>query len=120
MTNTIQTNSDFIWKTLLAVLFTAMITTNYDVALAVEDAKDDAIGKQLCEVVKQLSGGIARSIATIAIIGVAGGLLLGKLNWVAALTVSVGVIIIFSAGRIVSFISGDGGGISSDTDCSAM
>lgn len=119
MTNT-KTNSDLMWKTLLLALFSAMTITNFEVALAAAETSNDAIGQQLCEVVKNLSGGIAKSVATIAIIGVAGGLLLGKLNWVVALTVSVGVIIIFSAGKIVSFISGDGGGISADTDCSAM
>lgn len=123
MLNNYKLDSDFMWKTLLFFLFAALTVSSNDVALAsaAEGAEaGDAIGQQLCQLVKNLSGGIAKSVATIAIIGVAGGLLLGKLNWVVAVTVSVGVIIIFSAGKIVSFVSGDGGGITADTDCSAV
>ena len=69
----------------------------------------DVLGNSLCALVQSLSGGIAKSIATVAIIGVAGGLLMGKFNWVTAMTVSVGVIIIFSAGKMVNWISGGTG-----------
>jgi type IV secretory pathway VirB2 component (pilin) len=125
MTNTFKIDSDFIWKSLLLILFACMVTTNFDVALASSDSgsssdNNDAIGEQLCNIVQSLQGGIAKSVATIAIIGVAGGLLLGKLNWVVAMTVSVGVIIIFSAGKIVGFVSGDGQGITGDTTCSDL
>jgi len=51
-----------------------------------------------------LSGGIARGIATIAIFSVGVGLFLGKLNWGIA---AAGVGIIFSAPKLVAFLSGD-------------
>lgn len=53
-----------------------------------------------------LSGGIARGIATIAIFAVGVGLFLGKLNWGIAAATAPGVGIIFSAPKLVAFLSG--------------
>jgi type IV secretory pathway VirB2 component (pilin) len=115
MSNSIKLDTDLAWRALMFFCFLALIFGISDDALA-GSTEGDAIGARLCVVVQSLSGGIAKAVATIAIIGVAGGLLLGKLNWVTAMTVSVGVIIIFSAGSIVSWISGSEG-ISADTNC---
>lgn len=108
MTNYIKLDSDFAWRVVLFMCFAILIFSNAEVALA-SAQEADPIGDKLCKLVDSLSGSIAKSIATIAIIGVAGGLLLGKLNWVVAMTVSTGVIIIFSAGKIVKWISGEDG-----------
>ena len=120
MTNTYKFDTNFMWNVLLFCCACAMIMACSDTALAtapvVGDVKNDAIGTGLCKVVAALSGSIAKSVATVAIIGVAGGLLMGKLNWVSAMTVSVGVIIIFSAGKIVGWVSGTSGVVDS-TSC---
>jgi type IV secretory pathway VirB2 component (pilin) len=65
------------------------------------------VGQTLCRLVANLSGGIARGIATIAIFSVGVGLFLGKLNWGIAAATAAGVGIIFSAPRLVAFLSGD-------------
>jgi len=57
--------------------------------------------------VANLSGGIARGIATIAIFSVGVGLFLGKLNWGIAAATAAGVGIIFAAPKLVAFLSGD-------------
>ncbi len=106
MTNTIF-NTEFVWRVLLFVCVCAMIFASSDAAFA---SGSDVIGQNLCLVVKALGGNIAKSIGTVAIMGVAGGLLMGKLNWTAALTTSVGVIIIFSASSLVGWIAGSSGG----------
>lgn len=117
MTKTLKLDHEIAWKFFLFLCISSFVLMYSDIALANEDAAaGDAIGQQLCRVVQTLTGGIAKSVATIAIIGVAGGLLLGKLQWPVALTVAVGVIIIFSAGQIVAFVSGEEG-ITADTDC---
>ncbi len=112
MTNTFKFDTNLLWNVLLFLCVCAIVIASSDEAFAsttIADPKNDAIGSGLCSVVKALSGNIAKSVATVAIIGVAGGLLMGKLNWVSAMTVSVGVIIIFSAGKLVGWISGNNG-----------
>jgi len=119
MTKTFQLNSDFAWKALMFFCAATLILSSTDSAFAAGGGNSaDPIGYQLCLLVATLSGGVAKAVATIAIIGVAGGLLLGKLNWVVALTVSVGVIIIFSAGSIVKMISGSDSGVAGASSCS--
>lgn len=117
MTNTLKLNSDFAWKALMFFCAASLILASSDSAFA--SYSSDPIGYQLCVLVATLSGGVAKAVATVAIIGVAGGLLLGKLNWIVALTVSVGVIIIFSAGTIVATISGAGGGAGVGTEAAS-
>lgn len=124
MVNSLRLDSDFAWRVLLFFCFLAVVFGISDEVLASSSgtgssAGGDEIGQRLCVVVKSLSGGIAKAVATIAIIGVAGGLLMGKLQWMTAMTVSVGVIIIFSAGKIVGWVSGSDG-ISSTSDCSTL
>jgi type IV secretory pathway VirB2 component (pilin) len=68
---------------------------------------NDVVGATLCRLVANLSGGIARGIATIAIFAVGVGLFLGKLNWGIAAATAAGVGIIFSAPKLVAFLSGD-------------
>ncbi len=120
MTNTLKFDTNLLWNILLFLCVCAIVIASSDEALAggtsVGDPKNDAIGSGLCNVVKALSGSIAKSVATVAIIGVAGGLLMGKLNWVSAMTVAVGVIIIFSAGKLVAWVSGSDG-VTGTTTC---
>merc|ERR1711939_328357 len=95
------------WR--LFLLFAAMCTiiAASDAAFAASaGAEDDVIGQTLCRLVSNLSGGIARGIATIAIFSVGVGLLLGKLNWSIAAATAAGVGIIFSAPKLIAFLSG--------------
>lgn len=122
MTNTLKFDTNLLWNVLLFLCVCAIVLAASDEALASSpitnaSSSNDAIGSGLCKLVAALSGNIAKSVATVAIIGVAGGLLMGKLNWVSAMTVAVGVIIIFTAGKLVGWISGSTGVLTDGSNC---
>ena len=102
----IEFDKDLVWRLLLALCAVCIVVTASDAAFA-GGTTDDVIGETLCRLVENLSGGIARGIATIAIFAVGVGLFLGKLNWGIAAATAAGVGIIFSAPRLVAFLSGD-------------
>ena len=104
----IEMDRDFAWKLLLVFCAIALAVGSSDVAFAgVTSSDNDVIGNTLCRLVKQLSGSIARGIATIAIFAVGAGLFLGKLNWGIGAATAGGVGIIFSAGKLVGFLTGN-------------
>ncbi len=105
----VELNTDLAWRLFLLLAATAIIVSASDAAFAVAPsaADNDVVGQTLCRLVANLSGGIARGIATIAIFSVGVGLFLGKLNWGIAAATAAGVGIIFSAPKLVAFLSGD-------------
>ena len=110
----VELSADLVWR--LFFLFAAMtvILASSDSAFA-ESSDNDVIGQTLCRLVENLSGGIARGIATIAIFAVGVGLFLGKLNWGIAAATAAGVGVIFSAPKLVAFLSGDEADATCDT-----
>jgi len=64
------------------------------------------IGDVLCKVVEWFNGPIGGGIATLAIIVVGVGALMGKVSWGMAIIVGLGVGIIFGAGTIVELLGG--------------
>jgi type IV secretory pathway VirB2 component (pilin) len=60
----------------------------------------------LCKVVTMLTGTVGQAIAMIALVALGVGIFLGKLSWPLALATAVGITFIFSAGKIVGWISG--------------
>ena len=113
----IEINADLAWRLFLLFSSICVILAVSDSAFAADagDAanENDVVGATLCRLVANLSGGIARGIATIAIFSVGVGLFLGKLNWGIAAATAAGVGIIFSAPKLVAFLSGD----SANSDC---
>ena len=106
----IELNTELAWRLVLLFSAICVILTSADAAFAAAApaaADNDVVGQTLCRLVANLSGGIARGIATIAIFSVGVGLFLGKLNWGIAAATAAGVGIIFSAPRLVAFLSGD-------------
>jgi type IV secretory pathway VirB2 component (pilin) len=104
----LEIDSNFVWQLFLALCVITSILMTSDIAFAAEPVnKDDVIGITLCRLVKNLSGGIARGIATLAIFSVGVGMFLGKLNWGVAGATAAGVGVIFSAPKLVAFLSGD-------------
>ena len=108
----IELNADLVWRLFLLFAAACIIIAAADSAFATDNAtgagtKDDVVGATLCRLVENLSGGIARGIATIAIFSVGVGLFLGKLNWGIAAATAAGVGIIFSAPQLVAFLSGE-------------
>lgn len=113
----IELTTDFYWKLILVMAATALIITSSDAAFAsASESGNDIIGNTLCKLVNNLTGNIARAIATIAIFVVGAGLFVGKANWSVAATTAVGVGIIFGAGKLVSWIAPDNAG----GDCAAV
>ena len=106
----IELNADLVWRLVLLFAAICVILTSAEAAFAAAAPaaeENDVVGQTLCRLVANLSGGIARGIATIAIFSVGVGLFLGKLNWGIAAATAAGVGIIFSAPRLVAFLSGD-------------
>lgn len=108
MISKFEINADFVWRLMLFFASMSLIFCITDTALASGSNTDDVIGATLCRLVANLSGGIAKGIATIAIFSVGVGLFLGKLNWGIAAATAAGVGIIFSAPQLVSFLAGSG------------
>ncbi len=72
-------------------------------------SSQDTIGISLCNITSILSGGIAKTIATIALVSVGVSMLLGKTSWMVTFTTSAGVVTIFSTQKIIQFITGGSG-----------
>lgn len=114
----VEVNTDLAWRMFLLFSAVCAIIAASDTAFAsasADAAKNDVVGQTLCRLVSNLSGGIARGIATIAIFSVGVGLFLGKLNWGIAAATAAGVGIIFSAPKLVAFLSGDADNAKCDT-----
>lgn len=108
----VEVNADLAWRLFLlfAAICTIMAASDAAFAAATSSttgSQDDVVGQTLCRLVSNLQGGIARGIATIAIFSVGVGLFLGKLNWGIAAATAAGVGIIFSAPKLVAFLSGN-------------
>lgn len=70
-------------------------------------ASQNAIEMVFCNVVSLLTGTTGKAVATVAIIAVGVGALLGKISWGMALIVAVGVALVFGAASIVDALGGD-------------
>jgi type IV secretory pathway VirB2 component (pilin) len=106
----LEFNNDLVWRLFLLLCAVCVIMAASDSAFAaVEADENDVVGQTLCRLVKNLAGGTAKGIATIAIFAVGVGLFLGKLNWGIAAATAAGVGIIFAAPKLVAFLSGDAG-----------
>ena len=103
----IELDKDLVWRLLLVLCGACIVITASDAAFATGTTSNDVVGDTLCRLVSNMSGGIARAIASIAIFAVGIGLFLGKLNWGIAAATAAGVGIIFSAPQLVAFLSGD-------------
>jgi type IV secretory pathway VirB2 component (pilin) len=70
----------------------------------------NTIGDVLCEVANWFNGPIGQGIATLAIIVVGVGALMGKVSWGMAIIVGIGVAVIFGAPSIVDELGTSGTG----------
>lgn len=101
------TSKDFYWRVFTVICISCMIISASDAAFA---SGNDVIGNTLCALVNNISGGIAKSIATLAIFAVGIGLFMGKLSWGTAALTAAGVGVIFGAGKLVSWLSAGAAG----------
>jgi type IV secretory pathway VirB2 component (pilin) len=75
--------------------------------LAEDTADGTPLAETLCNVVGWFTGTIGKSIATLAIIVIGVGALMGKVSWGMAIIVGIGVGVIFGAPQIVDALSDD-------------
>jgi type IV secretory pathway VirB2 component (pilin) len=79
------------------------------VAPALAAGNSTPMGTVLCNIVQMFTGNLGRGLATLAVIVVGVGATLGKVSWGLAITVAVGIAVIFNANGLVSLL---GAGIS--------
>ena len=114
MNTNIQTNDtiEIVWRGTLAIAAVAIFAMIPLEALAVVAGKGEgtAIDQLFCNIIRVITGTIGKGIATIALIVVGVGALMGKVSWGMAIIVALGIAIVFGAGNIVQAISGQGQG----------
>ena len=113
MTNTYNT-----FKIVLALCFVVPILSIaneaiFAAAAAGASQTNDVIGNTLCIIVSNLTGGIAKSIGTMAIFAVGVGLFMGKLNWGTAFVTAAGVAVVFGANKLLVWLGGGSGIVNS-------
>ena len=87
----------------------AVLLIPMDAAAANGTNTGGAIGDILCTVVSWFTGRLGQGIATLAIIVIGVGALMGKVSWGMAIIVGIGVGVIFGAPTIVASLSGQSG-----------
>jgi type IV secretion system protein VirB2 len=108
-TKSAQSMIDMCWHLLVLVAVFVGASVFSDAAMAAAPAGDsNAIEQVFCNVVLILTGTTGKAIATVAVIAVGVGALLGKISWGMALIVALGVALIFGAASIVSSLGGTG------------
>lgn len=108
MTNlqTISNQRDIAWAAFLALaLFVAAMVVPGEVMAATGDTP---IGKTLCKLVQWINGPTGRAIATLAIIIIGVGALMGKVSWGMAIIVAIGIAIVFGAPKILEMLGAAG------------
>jgi len=107
-----QESIDTAWKAMLAVsavMVFAMMPMEASAAAA------NAFEVVLCNVVAFFTGTIGKAIATLALIIVGLGALMGKVSWGMALIVGVGVALVFGAAGIIDSLGAAGAASCSNT-----
>lgn len=93
------------WRLALCLSLVLAITLIPEMSRAGE-----TIGEVLCSVVDWFTGRTGQGIATLAIIVIGIGALMGKVSWGMAIIVGIGVAVIFGASTIVGELGADGDG----------
>lgn len=110
---------DVIWRGLLAISAVMVFTMLPLEAIAGDRGQGTALDNVLCNIVSFFTGAVGKGIATLAIIIIGIGALLGKISWGVAMIVAIGVGLVFGAGTMIDAIGGSGaaGGIGGTEDC---
>ena len=100
---------DMCWHLVVLVSLFVVGSMVSGAAMAQTNAGDsNAIEQVFCNAVLILTGTTGKAIATVAVIAVGVGALLGKISWGMALIVALGVALIFGAASIVVALGGNG------------
>ena len=105
---------DLAWH--LTLIFAVGICVAMLPDMAVAGGSQNAIDAVFCNVVSLITGSTGKAIATVAVIAVGVGALLGKVSWAMALIVALGIALVFGAATIVNFIANGASG-GNNLDC---
>ncbi len=97
------------WQICLMVMLTVAVIMAPDFAFA----GAEPTGRILCTVVTWLTGATGKGIATIGIVILGIGALLGKVSWGMAMIVGIGAAIIFGAAAMVDTLATSSGATTS-------
>lgn len=109
---TMNTVANKAWSLSVCALAAYAFMLVPDAALAGLGGGPSSIENALCEVISWFIGPVGKAIATLAIIIIGVGALMGKVSWGMAIIVGLGVAVIFGAPEIAGLLGADGG------DCS--
>lgn len=104
----LQKRIDTVWALTVAFAAALMITIMPDIASA---GGTNAIEIALCNVYDLMTSTTGKVIASIAVIVVGIGALMGKISWGMAFIVAIGIALVFGASSIVDAVSGRSGGM---------
>lgn len=106
MTNlqTISTQRDTAWSAFLTLALFAAAMLSPGMAMA-----QTPMGEVMCDLVEWITGPTGRALATLAIIIIGVGALMGKVSWGMAIIVAIGIAIVFGAPQILNLIDTAGG-----------
>ncbi len=102
----LKLSSDNYWQICLLFCLTAAVLLAPE--LSFSTTTDDGISTVLCLIVTKLTGPIGKAIGVIALVVLGIGIFMGKLQWQLALSIALGITFIFSAGKIINWLSGQG------------
>jgi type IV secretory pathway VirB2 component (pilin) len=95
------------WQYSFAFMAAFLASALPDLALAAADG--GPLGVTLCAAVEWFTGATGAGIATLAVIIIGVGALLGKVSWGMAIIVGLGVAVIFGAPVMIDALSPDAG-----------
>ena len=95
------------WQISLLVMLTAIVVMLPDMAFATNNT---VVGNMMCTVVDWFTGSAGQGLATLAIIIIGVGALMGKVSWGMAIIVGLGISLIFGAAAMVNSLSAGGTG----------
>lgn len=73
-------------------------------------AQNSPMADVLCSIMGMIYGNLGRGLSTLAVVVIGVGATLGKTTWGLAMTVAIGVAVIFNAGYIVTLLGMGGSG----------
>ncbi len=106
------TNLSNAWQMSLMIMLSVIVVMLPDMAFAAVAAggEDTPIGNAMCNVADWFTGSTGQGLATLAIIVIGVGALMGKVSWGMAIIVGLGIALIFGAATMVNSIGAGGEG----------
>lgn len=102
---TISNQRDTAWSAFLALALFVAVMLVPEMALAGATG-ESPLESVLCRLVNWLTGPTGRALATLAIIIIGVGALMGKVSWGMAIIVAIGIAIVFGAPTLLQLLGG--------------